>query len=671
MAKYSHILSPLKVQNRILKSRFLAPKGVPAGLAGGFDFPTDPYITHMANIAKNGAAIVSCHGGHWSRMPKMSMENSVWFETIRNKTGITFPHSDIDLSMNCFHIEKMANMNAWSQMAEAIHYYDSLASISMMDIEPDGYNLVTIDSMDPKLGGDVYRYRPGPGMTTQQLDDLIENFVEKAVLYKHLGYDMVSFYMSYRGSILAQSLSPAINNRADKYGGSFENRARLTLDLFKRVKEVCGQDFLIEAQITGEEASDGYNVDDFIRYAKMAEGLVDIFQIRAYDGKSSHPTGLNSEKDEPPITLQYAQAIKDAGIKIITAPIGGYQDLDKADRYIAEGKTDMIAACRAFICDSEYYKKAKAGLGDDVVPCIRCNKCHSNDDPLQAVCSVNPTVGIADKLTRLVEPAVTKKKVAIIGGGPAGLRASIYCADRGHDVTLYEKNDYLGGQLIHADYASFKWPLKDFKDYLIRAATRRGVKLNVGVEATPEIVKAGAYDVIIAANGASPNKPRIKGADEVKTWAPIDVYGKEDQLGQRVVVVGGAETGSETALHLALKGKDVTILCRQERLAYDAQQIHYVSVLYDRMEECPNFKSICKATTTEVGQGYVTYTDEKGQSHSIPCDDIVLSGGVKANTDNALAFASLAEEYYVIGDCRKPSNVHNANRTAFAVASRI
>ena len=238
-------------------------------------------------------------------------------------------------------------------------------------------------------------------------------------------------------------------------------------------------------------------------------------------------------------------------------------------------------------------------------------------------------------------------------------------------MTLYEKKDYLGGQLIHADYASFKWPLKDFKDYLIRVAGRRGVKLHVGEEATPEIIRAGNYDVVVAANGADPKKPRIKGADTARTWSPIDVYGHEDKLGQRVVVVGGAETGSETALHLALKGKDVTILCRQERLAYDAQQIHYVSVLYDRMEECPNFHSICSARTTEVGDGFVRYTDADGTEHTVECDDVVLSGGVKANTDNALLFAGLTDEYYVIGDCRKPSNVHNANRTAFSVASRI
>lgn len=678
--RYQHLLSPIRIGNVILKNRLLSTKAIPAGLQAADEYPNDAMTTHLTNVARAGAAIVTCHGGHWVKMePGMDMPEPKPGEKLspqmlemmemEREAQARLPKC-YGRGMTNLKIQDPGVQGAYANLADQIHYYGSLASVSMMDIEPKGLNMDNITEIPEGKGGETYRYSLGPAATEEQLDALIDEFVDKARLYQLLGFDMVSFYMSYRASLLAQSLSPAMNHRTDKYGGSFEKRAYLTLELFRRVKAACGPDFLIEAQITGEEEEGGYTLDDFIRYAKMCEGLVDIFQIRAVDGKTSHPIGFNSVKEEP-ATLRYAAALKESGCKIITAPVGGFQDLDIIEKAIAEGKTDMVAMGRAFIADYDYIQKAAAGKGDEVTPCIRCNKCHGGNDISAPGCSVNPLIGIAHKASHMENPVTRTKRVAVIGGGPAGMRAAIVCAQRGHDVTLYEMSDKLGGQLIHADYAKGKWPIRDYKDWEIWQLALHGVKVHLGVRATAELLRTECYDAVIAAVGAVPNVPPIPGADGAHVWMPLDVYGKEAQLGKKVVVIGGSETGSETALYLAECGHQVTILTRQRQLIPDAQLVHYKASVEDVLKEEKNLSAITYASTTEITDEGVWYQDRAGEKHFIPADDVVLSGGVKPRQAEAMALAGTAPEFYVIGDAKKPGDIKSCTRSAYSIATLV
>lgn len=678
---YKNLLSPIKIGNVILKNRLLSTKAIPAGLQASDNHPNDAFSTHMANVARSGAAVVTCHGGHWVEMnfghtempapkegeqptPEMLDMMEMMAESAK-KTPKCYGHG-----MTKLEIKKAGVQGTFANMADEIHYYGSLASVSMMDIEPHGVNISDIFEIPEGKGGETYRYSIGPAATEQQLDDLIEEFVDKAKLYKLLGFDMVSFYMSYRASLLAQSLSPAMNFRTDKYGGSFEKRARLTLDLFRRVKEECGKDFLIEAQITGEEEPGGYTLDDFIRYAKMCEGLVDIFQIRAVDGKQSHPIGFNSSK-ESPVTLKYSAALKASGCKIITAPVGGFQDLDVIEKAIAQGKTDMVAMGRAFIADSDYIQKAVEGRGEDVVPCLRCNKCHGGNDISAPHCSVNPKIGLEHKINRMENPVRSNKKVAVIGGGPAGMRAAITCAERGHSVTLFERNEYLGGQLHHADFAKGKWPIRDYKDWEIRQLNRLGVAIRLGKAAEAEDMESEGFDAVIAATGAEPIIPDIKGADGKNVWTPIGVYGHEKELGKKIVVIGGSETGTETGLYLAECGHKVTILTRQRQLIPDAQLVHYKSSIEDVIRDTEGLDFVTRAVTTEITDKGVYYKDKAGQLNFIEADSVVLSGGVSPRQDEALKFAGIAPEFFVIGDAKKPGDILSCTRSAYSIASLI
>jgi len=648
--KYSYLLSPLKIGNIVLKNRMIYANSLPHFLQGPETFPSDAIISFYANIARNGAAVVTCYG-----------------EDIRQRKNLHGDEAHIPL----MYIDDAGVQNCFSHLADVIHFYDSRASITLKLDDPQGYNISDLTLPNPLITGH-YMIRPGKEIPVDMMREMINNAVKKLQLYQSLGFDMVNIHMSYRSSIMANSFSPAVNKRTDKYGGSVENRGRFALELFQAIKKACGQDFLIEAQISGEEEPGGYTIDDLVKYAKLWEGYADILQLRAWDGSSAHPVGFNSQKKYP-MTLRYAQAIKESGAKVITAPIGGFQDLELNEEYIATGKTDMIAMGRAFFCDAEYGKKAYEGRGEDVVPCIRCNKCHgvSMTGPWFSVCSANPTVGIGHRVNRMIDAVTVSKKVAIIGGGPAGMKAAIVAAERGHKVTLYEKNYFLGGQLYHADFASFKWPLRDFKDYLIRQVNKAGVEVLLSTEATPGMIKAKGYDAVLIAAGADPVIPDIPGADGANVWTPLSVYGNQQALGANVVVIGGAEIGVETGMYLAENGHKVTVLTRQKELAPDATPIHYAEILRAAWEALGNFSYVTEATTTRITAKNVTYVDAKGKAQSIKTDSVVVSAGSRPRQDEAMKFYGSAGRFFIIGDCREVGNVQKCMRSAFATASLI
>lgn len=462
---------------------------------------------------------------------------------------------------------------------------------------------------------------------------------------------------------------------------SDKSAIRAAMDQMEAVKKATGliitMYLTIQHPLLRPETSDSVtrscpSLDEAIEAAKAFDGLVDIFQFRPAAAMGMHPTGWNMEKGKPDV-LYLAKAIKDAGIKMLLAPNAGFQDLDENEEFIASGLCDMITMSRAWHADTEYGKKAYEGRGEDVVPCILCNRCHGPgfSGPWLAACSVNPRIGLSSTVAA-IQPPTRSRTVAVIGGGPAGMKAAITAAERGHKVTLYEKSDSLGGLLRHADYSSYKWPYKKYKDYLVSQVKKKGVKVLLKTEATPEMVKAKGYEVVLAAIGAEVIVPRIQGYDGKNVYDLMAVYGREKELGKNVVIIGGGEFGVGTGIYLAAAGHRTTMLTSEKELLR-VERVHYPEYIVDTYEHLDNFYYVLEAVPKGISEGKVTYTDAGGNEKSIQADSVVLYGGLRQKKADAMKFAgSAANAFLAIGECGgKGGNILNVTHSAFFAASQI
>ncbi len=636
---YPNLLSPKKVGNILFKNRiFTAPTGIHAMHEGGLKF-SEAVITHFGNRAKGGAAMVTC-------------------------TGVQI-NPDVKCDGNHMHISPYTTMGyrTLCQLADRVHHYGAVASMQLSDqFQYDQYYAVSPGLK--KFGRDSVE------MPRAIIEKKVKMFADAAEKCKKAGFDMCLLHFGHGGE-WSQFLSRRYNKRTDEFGGCLENRARYPIMIIDEIKKRCGKDFLIELRFSVSEVDpEGITVEDSVEFVKLLEGKVDLLHCScgmntARYFTTTHPSGFLP--DTP--NVKYAEAIKKSGVNIPVVAIGAIQNLQQAEEIIASGKADFVTMARGIIADPEVAKKAYEGRGEDVRPCVKCFKCHDGACYYDHfVCSVNPEIGIEHQLDKYVLPTEGGKKICIVGGGPAGMQAAVYLHDRGHNVVLFEEKDHLGGQLNFADYAEFKRDLGRFKNYLIRQVEKRNITLKMGTRATPELLKAETPDHVILALGAEPLVIPLKGVEKA-VKAP-DVFGNEEQLGQKIVVIGGGQVGAETGIHLAWLGKDVTILEMQSKIAPDAW-FTYKWAMDIELNERENIHTIVNGRCTGIQDGSVTYLDADGVEQTLAADSVILCVGFKAKTQAAECLILPGVPFTMIGDCKKVATVQQAVRSAYDIAMTI
>ncbi len=658
--RYPTLLSPIRVGNHILKNRMTNGPSSPHFIQGGENYPTDAFIQVMANRAAGGAALITCSG-----IRDMPPGASNVTGDSRHTMGGRF---------TLFDIYDPQAQEYISQLVEAIHYYGSLAT---MEIFPPDFHLdkpnYDISSGIPSLmvEGDGHASKIGEEIPEHQMKFIADYMANQSLLLKDCGFDGVFVHMSYKATLLGRSLSRITNKRTDKYGGSLENRCRFPFMVCDRIKEVCGKDFIIEASISGyDPLPDGWTLEETTEFMKLAEGHIDIVQLRNSEIDPAHPTGYNPEA-RPFVYM--AEAAKKANSSVLVSTIGGYLDPEASEEILAAGKADIIAMARPWISNPDYGKLVKDGRAEDIVPCIRCNKCHRSSyaDPWTSVCSVNPKHGLEHKLDRMIKPVERIKKVAVVGGGVAGMKAAILLSERGHRVTLFEKSGRLGGILNILDNVSFKWPVTNFKDYLVQQVEKHNITVQLGVEVTKEELLMDEFDSVVLAVGASPVIPPIPGVEREHVITAIDAYAQPDRVRGRVVVIGGGEIGVECGMYMCDLGHEAKVLEMAGTLAQDSTPIHFYTMFRTAWQSREGFSSEVNARVTRIEDNGV-YFEREGEEHFVHADTVILAAGMKANVDEAFALSdSSVYDSFRIGDCVHAGNIQKAQRSALGAASNI
>ena len=644
---YQHLLAPIKIGNTVLKNRMISSPSRPHFIQGGETYPTDNWIAHYEKKARNGAAIVTVSGAGGERIEPVH--------------GLLFDIFDGH------------NQHYLSQLTETCHFYGTKVHMALYPIHDEKWDVSTgVDSIF--VMGDGSTIIQGTEIPEEEILRITQHMADQArVLKEDCGFDGVFLHMCYHATLLARSLSPTTNFRTDQYGGSFENRCRWPLMVCDAIKAACGKDFLIEVCITGDDMVEGgWTLDDSVAFAKMGVGHFDMLQLRCPSIDPNHPTTYQPQATPWLYMAEYVKkALVRDGCDMPIVAISGFTHPDLGEAAIAEGKCDMVAMARAFISNPNWGKLVQEGRGEDIVPCLRCNKCHKSSfkDPWASVCSVNPIFGLEHKIERMI-PQTTPKKVAIIGGGPAGMRTALFALERGHDVTLYEKEAALGGLLKCADNVPFKWTLRNFKNYLVRQIEKSPVKVLLNTEATPELLAREGYDAIVAAVGSEPLIPNIPGVEH--TISAVSVYSGACQVTtDTAVIIGGGEIGMETGMFLARQGIRTTVLEMRDTLAADSTPVHFYSMFMEAWQAEENLHPIVNATVIGVTPEGVRYRDETGAEQFIAAGTVILSAGMKAKSDLAMSFAIPGPAFRMIGDCDKVGNVQKCTRAAYGCAMNL
>lgn len=628
---FDHLFQPINVNGMILKNRIIA---TPTG---------DDY----EDKAMGGAALVI--SGHAIVEPGKSSfasadEPYLFSKYEREKTRervLKIHKGGAKASIEIFHGGQDARVHDFAKGPSGF-------------IRPDG---VEVKEMDEEM-----------------MEETIGWFVQTVQGARKIGFDSIFLHFGH-GWLPAQFLSPHYNHRTDEYGGSIENRCRFPLRILEAIRKAVGNNYPIDMRISAYEwIEDSIDFEDVLYFLKKAQKYVDTVQVSSGIDKifeaNIHCITTNLEEQMP--NLKYAKRIKEE-LDIPISMVSAIVTPAMADEIIEKGYVDMVAFGRSLLADPYWPKKAMEGHPEDIVPCLRCSNCyHISTDHWNVGCSVNPRYHNESFIPSqtCVGKAKSKKNVVVIGAGPAGLKAAITACDRGHQVTLIEKSDSLGGLLKVIANEHHKEEVQRLLKYYRTQVEKRPIQVMLNTEASVDIVKDLNPDAILIALGAKERILPIEGIHNQKSILAKDVILNPEQLGQKVVILGGGSIGCEIGLDLAEDGKDVSILEVTDLLAANANSL-YREALRQKFLLHDNIHSLLRCSCSKIEDENIWYKDKDGNEQCIPYDNLIISTGLVPQIDVVQQFYGICRNTIAIGDCIKPSSIMNANYEGFVNALNI
>ena len=648
---YPHVYQPIDVGRITLKNRIQYSPVVSnhAGLRSGS--VTHELLEYVGAQAKTGAGLVT-----------------IGSTPVNFKEGRDF--------YGCLSATDDDDMAGLTMLADETHRYGAKLSAELIHGGQWGA-LTRMEGMKAWVPSIVEPYHDSERfreITRADMLTVIDDFVSALRRCMDSYFDMAMIHYAH-GNLMSAFLSTLWNQRGDSYGGSEMNRWRFPLELLEAVYALTKGEFPLEMRIVGNEhLPGGTTLQERIRFLKEASRYINMIVVSAgtlfYGEAFSYnmpgyyiPAGVN---------VEYAAAFKEAIPKLVVSVVGGISTLDQAEEIIKTGKADIVAMAKALMAEPQFVTKGARGLEKDIRPCLRCLYClkRNNNEMHIAGCAVNPALGWEYRAGRPI-PALKKKKVMIVGGGPAGMASAQYLTERGHEVVLYEKEPQLGGRLAEASSLIYKDGYRRYLEYATRKTTECGAKIKLSTEVTPDTIAAENPDALILAIGARAIMPPLPGIDGENVMGVSEVDRGTQKPGKKVVVCGAGLSGAECALALALDGRDVTLVDMLPEDQFYSDIIHFSRPALTRLLSENNVKLMGECTVQGFSADGVSVKTPAGELATLPCDTAVVAFGVKPDADAVAALSEIVPETYILGDADKAGLVGDAIGQAYWITRDI